>query len=244
VAAATSGASNLANADLGSDMPALTADAVPAGTYFIRVRGKNAAGVSAPSNEIALTVGSVSPCVSAPSAPHGLIGSAAGSTVTLAWSAGPSACPATAYIIEAGSAPGLANLAAVNTGTTATTFSANGVGAGTYYIRIRAVNAVGSSPPSNEVVITVGTTTTCTAPPAAPSALLTSAIGSTVTLAWTGSAGATSYVIEAGSAPSLANLVVSDTGSTATSLTATGRSGHLLCASAREERMRHQRAIE
>ncbi|MCX6553371.1 MAG: S8 family serine peptidase, partial [Acidobacteria bacterium] len=59
-------------------------------------------------------------------------------------------------MIEAGSAPGQADLANFSTGSTATSFAASGVGAGTYYVRVRATNAFGTSGPSNEATLSVG----------------------------------------------------------------------------------------
>jgi hypothetical protein len=61
------------------------------------------------------------------------------------------------YVLEAGSTPGASNLANFPTGNAATIFVASGVSAGTYYVRIRAMNAGGTSAPSNEVVVVVGT---------------------------------------------------------------------------------------
>jgi hypothetical protein len=86
--------------------------------------------------------------------PTGLAASASGTTVTLRWSAPSSGTPS-AYVIEAGSASGLANLTSFSTGSTATVFSASGVGAGTYYVRVRATNGGGTSAPSNEVTLIV-----------------------------------------------------------------------------------------
>jgi hypothetical protein len=54
-AGSSSGSSNLANLDLGSSVPGLTTPA-PRGLYFVRVRGRNACGTSAPSNEIIVNV--------------------------------------------------------------------------------------------------------------------------------------------------------------------------------------------
>lgn len=56
----------------------------------------------------------------------------------------------TNYVVEAGTAPGAANLGTVSV--SATAFTAGGVPAGTYFLRVRAVNTVGSSVASNEVV--------------------------------------------------------------------------------------------
>jgi hypothetical protein len=161
----------------------------------------------------------------APGAPGGLSTSAAGSTVTLSWSAPSSGGAPTAYIIEAGSSPGLANLANFSTGSTATTFSAGGVGAGSYYVRVKAINAAGASAPSNESLLIVGGGSgPCTGAPAAPTGFaLTGNSGGTVSFAWNPSSGSpTTYIIEAGSVPGATNLANSDLGGTANTFTAAG----------------------
>ena len=89
-------------------------------------------------------------------APGSLTATASGSTVALAWTAPASAEPIQAYVVEAGSSPGLANLANFSTGNTLTTFSASGVPSGSYYVRVRALTASGVGPPSNEVLLVVG----------------------------------------------------------------------------------------
>jgi Matrixin len=162
------------------------------------------------------------PSLTAPGAPTGLTTSSTGATVVLTWSPPASGGAPSAYIIEAGSAPGLANLANFSTGTTATSFTASGVGAGTYFVRVKATNAAGTSVASNEATLVVGGGA-CTAAPAAPSGFaLTFNSGGMVSFAWNPSAGATTYVIEAGSAPGSNNLVPgTDLGSSATAFTAT-----------------------
>ncbi|HJZ74487.1 MAG TPA: fibronectin type III domain-containing protein [Vicinamibacterales bacterium] len=157
-----------------------------------------------------------------PDAPGALTTSASGSTVLLSWKAPTSGGPPAVYVIEAGSAPRLANLASFSTGSTATSYSAGGVGAGTYYVRVRAANAAGTGPASNESMLIVGGGT-CASAPGAPAGFTASASGSTVTLRWNAASGSpTTYVVEAGSAPGLNNLANSDLGSPATSYVAPG----------------------
>lgn len=74
-----------------------------------------------------------------------------GARVTLSWSA---VDDATHYDIEAGSAPGLANLLA-SPGHAGTSLTVESVPSGTYYVRVRAINWVGRSLPSEEVRVVV-----------------------------------------------------------------------------------------
>jgi predicted phage tail protein len=141
----------------------------------------------------------------------------------LTWSPPASGGAPSAYIIEAGSQPGLANLANFSTGTTATSFTTGGVGNGTYFVRVRATNAAGTSVASNEATLVVGGGACTAAPPAPTGFAPTFNSGGTVSFAWNPSAGATTYVIEAGSTTGSNNIVPgSDLGGTATTFTATG----------------------
>ena len=92
-------------------------------------------------------------CAAAPAAPtaFALTGNSAG-TVSFVWNASPDA---TTYLIEAGSTPGAVNVASSNLGSSATSFTATGVGGGTYYVRVRAQNSCGTSGASNEVSLIV-----------------------------------------------------------------------------------------
>jgi hypothetical protein len=133
----------------------LVATGVPAGRYFVRVRAATPDGVRGYSNEIDVRVG----CGAALGAPQALAGSVSGLAVALSWTPVPGA---SGYVVEAGSASGLANIASVPT--VATSLAAT-VPAGTYYVRVRATSACGPGDASNEVVLRVGV---APPPPTAP----------------------------------------------------------------------------
>jgi hypothetical protein len=151
-AGSASGLANLANFSTGSTATSFSAGGVGSGAYYIRVKAANAAGTSAASNESLLIVGGGG-CSSAPGAPAGFTASATGSTVTLRWNAA-SGNPTT-YVVEAGAAPGLSNLANSDLGSPSTSYVATGVGRGTYYVRMRGKNACGVGPASNEALLIV-----------------------------------------------------------------------------------------
>jgi hypothetical protein len=156
-----------------------------------------------------------------PDAPSGLVSTVNGATVILQWVA-PTAYLAASYVIEAGSAPGLADQASLDTGNLLRSFTASPVPSGIYYVRIRARSLNGAlSPPSNELAITVGQQAASCAATLPPSGLSAAVNGGTVTLNWQGSSGG-SYVIEAGSIPGASDLAAFDTQSPATSFTAFG----------------------
>ncbi len=144
----TSGGREIGVADVGA-ATTFTA-AAPAGAYFLRVFAVNACGMGAPSAETVVVVGNP---VVPPVAPYGLAVTKAGGTLTFAWAAPSIGTAPFSYRLEAGSAPGLSNLATVPVG--ATTFSAAGVPPGVYYIRVRAMGAGGVGPVSNELVVAV-----------------------------------------------------------------------------------------
>jgi hypothetical protein len=151
-AGSATGASNLANFSTGTTNTIFSASGVGSGVYYVRVKAANAVGVSVASNEALLVVGAAA-CTNAPGQPGALVGSASGSTVTLSWA--PATGNPTSYIVEAGSAPGLSNLANSDLGSAAPTLTASGVGRGTYYVRIRAKNACGVGAASNEIIVIV-----------------------------------------------------------------------------------------
>jgi hypothetical protein len=206
--------------DTGIDAGVVAFSGVPNGIYYVRVRARNAAGTSAPSNEVVVVVGTT---VDPPGPPTNLVVSVVNNTVNLNWTAPATGGAVTSYQLEAGDGPGASNLATFDTGTTATGFSAFAVPAGTYFVRVRARNAAGTSAASNEVVILVGV---CSASPAAPSPLSVVVAGNVITLNWTAPSGpVTTYVIEAGSQSGAIDLANVATGNTGTSLVATATPG-------------------
>jgi hypothetical protein len=163
-----------------------------------------------------------------PDVPTNLSSSEAGTTVTLSWSVTSGGDAATSFVIEAGSSPGSTDLAVFDTGSPVTALTITGVPPGTYFVRVRARNASGTSGPSNEVVVVVGTTPLpgpCAPTPSAPTNLASTVSGLSFTLQWNGVAGALSYIIEAGSTSGATNLAVLDTGTAANSFSAAAPAG-------------------
>jgi hypothetical protein len=211
-AGSSPGLTDLANIDTGSSAPTLTATGVPAGTYYVRVRARNSEGVSGPSNETVVVVGGGGGCNAAPGAPTGLVATSSGSTVSLSWAAPGGGCPPQTYYIEAGSAPGLNDLADFSTGNPSTVFTAGGVGNGTYYVRVRAATPGGKSAPSNEATLVVGQAV-CVGPPMSVSS---SASGNSLSISWSDPATGVPfyYLVEIGTSPGAANIGVATAGVT------------------------------
>ncbi len=88
-----------------------------------------------------------------PGPPRNLAATASGRTITVTWAPPTTGGAADSYILEVGSASGLTNLATVPV--TATTFSASGVPAGSFFFRVRGVNATGPGPASADVQLVV-----------------------------------------------------------------------------------------
>jgi glucose/arabinose dehydrogenase len=142
-AGSQSGASNLLVTSAASSP--LVVSGVPNGLYFVRVRAVNDLGTSLPSNELQVQVG----CVSPPAMPTAVTAQVSGRTVSLEWAA---ATGATSYLVQAGSLPGLSNLASIPTSTPSL---AGDVLPNTYHVRVRALNACGASAPSEEITVAV-----------------------------------------------------------------------------------------
>jgi hypothetical protein len=186
------GASNLFNADIGNATQLQAS--VPAGSYFVRLRSKRSGLTGPPSGELTFTIGQPS-CTAAPPAPTAHIVETGPLRATLEWG---SSAGATSYVVEAGSGSGLANLLNANVG--GRTFLASPAPVGSYFTRVRAVNACGTSGPSNEASFSVA----CNAP-AVPTGVNVARSPGQVTLLWSASAGASSYVLQAGTSSGASN---------------------------------------
>jgi len=162
----------LASIPTGSDAPIYTFVA-PTGSFYVRMHGVLGADKSAASNEIRIHVNAPV----APAAPANLVGLVNGSNLALAW-----------WNNFAGGAP--TSLLLDVSGSIATTlplplsdsFSFAGVPAGTYTLRLRAVNASGVSDQSNPLTLTFPGA--CSGPPLTPASLLVYKSGGTIYVVW------------------------------------------------------------
>ena len=148
------GRGDLLNLETGDTSTYYLAQGVARGTYFVRLRARSACGLSGASNEIIVTIGGSVPA-GCPTAPRLLtVSSQSAGTIALAWQA-PAVGSARSYLIEAGSAPGLSDLARVDTFSADTRYTVSNVAAGSYYVRVKAAGACGFTAASNEVLVYV-----------------------------------------------------------------------------------------
>lgn len=162
---------------------------------------------------LTVTVLSAGPALAQQLAPTELRATTSGSNVVIGWRAAGTAAP-DGFRLEAGSGPGLADLAVVNIPWNASQgleaqFRAAGVAPGLYYLRVRGVYGRALSAASEEIVMRVGASS-CPLPNA-PRNIHARVGGELVTLDWepAGDGGpAAGYVIEAGSTPGAPNVAI------------------------------------
>jgi hypothetical protein len=138
---------------------------------------------------------------SLPLAPTGLSRHENGLSVGLWWNRAPGA---QSYLLEVGSTTGLADLFIGDIGE-ATTLDASAP-PGTYFVRVRGINAFGVGPASDEVRVALTGGHICAAPPPAPAAASAQVAGLATEITWPWTPTATTYVVEAGSSTGLSNL--------------------------------------
>ena len=151
-------------------------------TYYYTVKAVNSAGTSAASNEVNATPVAVTATV--PTPPQSLTATSGQGSVSLSWSAPSSngGSPITAYNIYRGTSSGGEGPTPIGTvnGTTLSFTDPTAVNGTTYDYTVAAVNAVGTSAPSNEASATPQATA-----PSQPTNLVASAGDTKVVLSWT-----------------------------------------------------------
>jgi hypothetical protein len=175
---------------------------VPPGTYYVVVvKGlTTSTGLVSPGSWQRVVV--PTPCTTPPLAPVNLTAFQDGTNnVTVRWMDASGSCLATSYELHAGYGPGLSNAGVFQFGGTAYIGPAP---PNTYYLRVRARNAYGTSPFSSEIVFVVNPTS-CIGP-GAPRFLTATVLGNQVTLNWVapqdpGSRPIAAYGLLAGTTP-------------------------------------------
>jgi hypothetical protein len=151
---------------------------VPAGWFFVRLRGVNEYGVGPPTEDVELVVGAGG--TSVPVAPGGLFAFLSSGSLQAQWQ--PGQVPGetvTAYVLEAGRATGRTDVS-LPMGLAQFTTITN-VPPGAFFLRVRAVNGAGPGRATAEHLIVSGAGP---APPGTPLNLAAGVTGSTVTLRW------------------------------------------------------------
>ncbi len=153
--------------------------AAPVGSFLIRMHAMQGASKSPASNEVALHVGV--PVV--PSTPANLRGTALGGNLSLAWKNTFLGGAPTGLVLDVTGALTTSIPIGVSEG-----FSFAGVPGGTYTLRLRALNAGGSSAASNPVSLTFPAAS-CTGVPQAPQNVHAYRIGNQLFVIWDPPAG-------------------------------------------------------
>ncbi len=186
------------------DATTFTATGVPPGHYYVRVRGRNAAGLGPASSEYELTVNADGS--GAPDGPSGFAIFTVGNKLQAVWDAPAYGGAATDYLVEVGTATGLANIGTYPIARTL--FELEPLPpAGVYFVRVRGRNALSIGKPSNEVMVVIGGVP---APPDPPGNI---GVGFDASrrgiIGWTPPRGeVTGYLLEVGSASGRSDVAV------------------------------------
>jgi hypothetical protein len=193
------GRADLATIDLPASQQSFSVTAPP-GRYFARVRALAGAAASLTTPDVSFAVGPPS----VPAAPLDVTAIADATRITFTWQPPSTGAPAR-YELEAGTAEGRRDLAAVPVPGAATSLQVLAP-VGRYWTRLVAVNDAGRSASSNEAFIDMVPRRTCS--PVPPQNLTASVSARIVTLAWESPADGSDDppTIVAGSAPGLSNL--------------------------------------
>jgi len=198
-------------------------DGAAGGTFYLRVRGVNAAGTGAPSTGQSVTFAGGGGGGAAPGAPTSVALSAAtvapGGSVTLSWLAPTTGGTPATYIVEASGVADFSGGALQLGGVTDTSYTIAvpaDIAPGRYFLRVAAQNQSGRGQDSDVVTLTVGPLTLRVVPAAAPATG-----GTSVTITGTGLQLATGVFF--GTTPATSFTVVND--STVTAVVPQGAAG-------------------
>ena len=144
----TSGAENATPIATGITSTSYTNSGLTNGKpYYFKIAAVNAAGVSAMSSEVSAT-----PQVGPPAAPQGLSATPGNGRIKLKWTV---SSGAKSYNVYMGTSAGAESTTPIATGITTASYTAGNLTNGkTYFFKVSAVNAGGSSPLSNEASAT------------------------------------------------------------------------------------------
>ncbi|MGZ4442053.1 MAG: fibronectin type III domain-containing protein [Nocardioidaceae bacterium] len=191
-------------------------------TYYYKVAAVNSAGTSPQSNEASATP---QQAATAPTAPQGLTAAASNGAVQLSWTAPTSngGAAITGYNVYRGTTAGGEATTPVASNVTTTSYTDTSTTNGTtYFYKVAAVNAVGTSPPSGEV-----SATPKAGAPTAPLSLTASPGDGSVGLSWSvpasnGGTAITGYNVYRGTAAGGESTTPVASNVTTTSFTDTG----------------------
>jgi hypothetical protein len=150
------------------------------------------------------------PPTGAPGSPTLVANQVTANPVSLSWVPGPGGAPAS-YTVVAGTSPGGTNVGTFPVGAAQVISGIAPVGV-PLFVRVIASNALGSAV-SNEVTFTVGSA--CSVP-ATPQVVSGGVAGGVASLTWNAVANATSYIVQAGSAPGGVNVFSGNVGNATT----------------------------
>lgn len=147
------GGTNLATVETHTNATSFAASGVADGTYYLRTFATDGVAVGPVSNEVMLLVGRG--CSVAPRRPpFNLRATVAGSTVSLLWTDF-YVDKETTFVLEAGSRPGITDLASMDLNSPSNRFATANAPSGSYYVRVRGKSVCGLSGPSNEIFVVV-----------------------------------------------------------------------------------------
>lgn len=203
------GRRDLYQVDLPATQTSFTSPAPP-GRYVARVRSLDGTVAGPPSDDVSFAVGA-----GAVAAPLDATVSVERSLLHFAWRP-PSTGAPQGYLLEVGSAPGLANLATLPLAGSSTGFQITAP-AGRFWARLRAAQAGALSTPAPELFIAAATedVAVCGSSPYAPDTLAASVSGGVVLLTWqvpSGGVTPVGYRLVAGTAPGLSDIATFDLG--------------------------------